>query len=285
MTRHSYYDKSRPPIPTSVRAFTLIELLVVISIIAVLAAILFPVFAQAKESAKKAMCLSNVKQIVLADVMYSTDYNGNYCPIMFTSYAPGYTSGTQYLWYTSIYYDYSVTPITPQVRPQGGLLYPYMKGQLQDCPSAVDIFSTSQVAVKTSYGVNRDMKSYGGTPPSANESDISRPAETILIGDAMMAYRSGSEFRTQTRPTLGKPSGGVPDNHARHLGRINYGWADGHATSNSLYYRKQGELGYFESTSPPVEMLRDTFHLGNLVPPNQPFSLTGGSDYYYVLQK
>src|SRR5579862_3057615 len=54
-------------------AFTLIELLVVIAIIAILAAILFPVFAQAKLSAKKAADLSNTKQLVLATIMYQTD--------------------------------------------------------------------------------------------------------------------------------------------------------------------------------------------------------------------
>jgi prepilin-type N-terminal cleavage/methylation domain-containing protein len=57
------------------RAFTLIELLVVIAIIAILAAILFPVFAQAKASAKKTQGLNNVKQLALASIMYTTDYD------------------------------------------------------------------------------------------------------------------------------------------------------------------------------------------------------------------
>jgi prepilin-type N-terminal cleavage/methylation domain-containing protein len=57
------------------RGFTLIELLVVIAIIAILAAILFPVFARAREAARKATCLSNLKQICLAALMYAQDYD------------------------------------------------------------------------------------------------------------------------------------------------------------------------------------------------------------------
>src|SRR5438270_3680752 len=69
---------------TRARAFTLIELLVVIAIIAILAAILFPVFAQVREKARGAACLSNLKQIGSAWMMYTQDYDG-----MFPTSDPG----------------------------------------------------------------------------------------------------------------------------------------------------------------------------------------------------
>src|SRR6202167_5023492 len=70
------------------RGFTLIELLVVIAIIAILAAILFPVFSQAKMAAKKTMCLSNWRQIDVAMIMYSNDNDGLYARTQ-TSDGPG----------------------------------------------------------------------------------------------------------------------------------------------------------------------------------------------------
>ena len=85
------------------KAFTLIELLVVIAIIAILAAILFPVFAQAKLAAKKSACVSNQKQVGLGLIMYANDYDD-----MFPSAEIGddYSSQTPHITWTTLSYPY-----------------------------------------------------------------------------------------------------------------------------------------------------------------------------------
>ena len=71
------------------KGFTLIELLVVIAIIAILAAILFPVFARARENARKAACLSNIKQLSMAAVMYTQDHDEYVVPNVTLNNGPG----------------------------------------------------------------------------------------------------------------------------------------------------------------------------------------------------
>src|SRR5207302_5003455 len=95
---------------TSMRkAFTLIELLVVVAIIAILAAILFPVFAQAREKARTATCTSNLRQLVTATQMYLQDYDGYFFPHDYR---------------TNIYWFGQIRGST--VDKTAGLLYPYL---------------------------------------------------------------------------------------------------------------------------------------------------------------
>jgi prepilin-type N-terminal cleavage/methylation domain-containing protein/prepilin-type processing-associated H-X9-DG protein len=100
----------------SASGFTLIELLVVIAIIAILAAILFPVFAQAREQARTTTCLSNNKQIALADIMYTQDYDEQIVPWIQTFTLPAQQPVYQIIW--------------------NGLLNPYVKSTLNQSTQA-----------------------------------------------------------------------------------------------------------------------------------------------------
>src|ERR1044071_7410166 len=96
-------------------AFTLIELLIVIAIIALLAAILFPVFARARENARRASCQSNLKQLALGITQYTQDYDESF-PISTTNTATYVAGGPTIGWADGI--------------------YPYVKSlQVYQCPS------------------------------------------------------------------------------------------------------------------------------------------------------
>jgi prepilin-type N-terminal cleavage/methylation domain len=121
--------KGTKPYPAGKRgAFTLIELLVVIAIISLLAAILFPVFAQAREKARQAACLSNVRQIGNAAMMYAQDYDECIVP----QRVGAFPSFPIYYWWGSV----TMNGGTWVRDMRGGLLFPYMKNnEIARCPS------------------------------------------------------------------------------------------------------------------------------------------------------
>jgi prepilin-type N-terminal cleavage/methylation domain-containing protein/prepilin-type processing-associated H-X9-DG protein len=174
------------------RAFTLIELLVVIAIIAILAAILFPVFAQAREKARATSCLSNMKQISLGMIMYSQDYDE-----MYPLYCAGFATVARVQ-----------NPLDPNDRPGGttgigrrnmwqAQIHPYLKSwDIYSCPS--DLPPNTNPIVKfhnISYGYNygylsklevtQDPEPTGPAQWFSGKSQggIQRPAEIVMLTD------------------------------------------------------------------------------------------------------
>jgi len=192
------------------KGFTLIELLVVIAIIAILAAILFPVFAQAREKARQTTCLSNVKQIGLGFIMYSEDYDECF---------PVYYAGNWESWSTSPSFGFSWYNPFIQVEP-------YIKStKMLVCPSDKDNPSF-KVATKNSNGTAFGT-SYAGNyailtanndpwnPSSVAVGTIEKTADFIAIVEG---YVPAAEVAT-----------GPWHVRVRHTGGANFGFADGHA--------------------------------------------------------
>ncbi|MCX7992158.1 MAG: DUF1559 domain-containing protein [Fimbriimonadales bacterium] len=132
------------------RGFTLIELLVVIAIIAILAAILFPVFAQARESARQAVCMSNMKQIGAAMMLYLSDYD----EVWFPAYTRERIPTHPYAYRPWLGYDTRNAPpdgcfygdATREARYpiRIGLIDPYLKSDgIKRCPSMPSAWQTS----------------------------------------------------------------------------------------------------------------------------------------------
>ncbi len=192
------------------RGFTLIELLVVIAIIAILAAILFPVFARAREKARQTSCLSNVKQLMLAFQMYCQDYDER--TPRYAGYRP-----------------------PDEVIPPGGydywfvLLQPYTKNpQIFSCPSTSfsGIRSGGVSATHPDFpdGVNYGYNTYLGSYAIAQ---IEHPARLGVICDGYNNY-----WRLEQPPGTNH----YMWSYNRHNDGSNCGFADGHAKWLKVYY-------------------------------------------------
>ena len=139
------------------KAFTLIELLVVIAIIAILAAILFPVFAQAKAAAKKTSSLSNVKELALGSIMYSNDYDDtNMVAIVSLTNADG-------SWFRDVYWPTLVNPYIKAASKNDGTMYTNFKTSGGDVVSGGIFQSPADGAVQINGSYTLNPRLFGGT--------------------------------------------------------------------------------------------------------------------------
>ena len=246
-------------------AFTLIELLVVIAIIAILAAILFPVFAQAREKARQTACMSNLKQIGTAALAYNQDYDEMYPMAYYLSPTANSTPNqTQLSW--------------------AGLMYPYAKtAQIFRCPSEGDAeFSTPGTftpgtpdgfTVTYAYNYYIGGNNSGGDARATQSLPvIQQPSTLVMMTDsgaapnptynpATVAPEQWKTYKSTSIPTSGPWAGkeslrgrtpwvlvmagsslassssspadcGAP--RARHNGVTNVLWADGHVKAAKI---------------------------------------------------
>jgi prepilin-type N-terminal cleavage/methylation domain-containing protein/prepilin-type processing-associated H-X9-DG protein len=204
------------PYQSTKSAFTLIELLVVIAIIAILAAILFPVFAQAKEAAKKTVCLSNCKQIALAVQMYSSDYDDVLVP---AHSGPFFT-------FSPIVFDVALDT--------------YIKNKgVWVCPDD-PLFQSRSISMNYAVAKLVDVGQ-----AVVNQSDIEYPAELIVMADAQgNPFGTTSTFTNQfpqafqACKSVTNPLNNIPQNtttapYIRHSNKANYCFDDGHAKTLS----------------------------------------------------
>jgi prepilin-type N-terminal cleavage/methylation domain-containing protein/prepilin-type processing-associated H-X9-DG protein len=225
------------------RGFTLIELLVVIAIIAILAAILFPVFAQAREKARATSCLSNLKQIGLGAVMYAQDYDEvfpgswQWSPCAIQAHSPYILPA----------------PITMAQAETQCQICPYVKNaQVFSCPSRQNPCSYGY-AYPTMWGTAVAIPgSAYSWPQGATMASFTAPSDTVMMTDSgifpgtaacnastiagiesLCGARTGYSYPYVYKPTSNQWSAPLP----LHLGMTTVAFVDGHVKAmrvNSL---------------------------------------------------
>jgi prepilin-type N-terminal cleavage/methylation domain-containing protein/prepilin-type processing-associated H-X9-DG protein len=215
------------------RAFTLIELLVVIAIIAILGSLMLPALARSKNSAWRADCGSNLRQLGLASQLYWDDY-GDRC---FPWYS-GVTNNGQLYWFGWLGYG------AEGQRPfdlAAGVLYPYLAAsKARLCPTLN--YAASQLKLKAvspvcSYGYNALLAPANSASSSAI-SRVLRPTETALFADAAQinnfqppaspANPMIEEWYYLDNPTNNPSPSYYPHGHFRHSQKANAAFCDGH---------------------------------------------------------
>ncbi len=242
--------------PVAKKAFTLIELLVVIAIIAILAAILFPVFARARENARRSSCQSNLKQIALGIKQYTQDYDEKFPYAACVNASTGSIGGGP------------ADPNAPVGWAQS--IQPYVKStQLLQCPSDTlpqnpdpkgGPNATLGLGGHSDYAINQELSnsnfatsiSSPGTPKpdytkgGINEAAVERSSVSILItegigslsGSSAAYHFNGSQpgttmnqFSPDQSGVGGLANGGLVNSsniYNRHLNGTNFAFVDGH---------------------------------------------------------
>ena len=231
--------------PLQTAGFTLIELLVVIAIIAILAAILFPVFAAAKEAAKKTACLSNVRQIGLAAEMYIRDYDETYPQVKATTTSQPQIDdadgsieepdlGSVFTW------------LIPYIQKSDPTDENMIRNKIYVCPSDP---SPNDPACPTAINIGGpQVNSYlinGYFVWGLTESQVQRPSNTLYFGERRSITVDGEPpycddiYHSWWNPSNPVAPGNDMDLRTgalsdRHSGGCNYVFADGHAGYKKL---------------------------------------------------
>ena len=211
--------------------FTLIELLVVIAIIAILAAILFPVFARARENARRASCQSNLKQIGLGILQYTQDYDEKYPgpgPNLFDGTAGNGVAGVAGM-PGALYYGTDVDGDAGYHQTWMDMIFPYVKSvQLFDCPSrrAAAFVPSYGYSTAISGGLRPDYSGTGTRGTAMSLAEVKRPAENFMALD-LNAY--GADYASPYG--MAYYSTGTLEQMFAHLETANVLYADGHVKS------------------------------------------------------